>query len=237
MGSTTDGGPVDLDILLALNGFAGRGDVLDALLVQLSASPVFKGIPLMMLVWGLWMVPHAHVARRRAGLAATLVTAVLALAAGRVLSMSLPYRARPIHDPDLPLRLADTIDHGTLNGWSSMPSDHAVLFVALATGILLVDRRWGLVALAHAGVVIALPRVILGFHWPSDILVGGLIGAGLALAAVPLLRRLLLDSGLLDWLEARPGLSYPLMFLVTHQLGTMFTSTRTLLAVLRDVMS
>lgn len=90
MGSTTDGGPVDLDILLALNGFAGRGDVLDALLVQLSASPVFKGIPLMMLVWGLWMVPHAHVARRRAGLAATLVTAVLALAAGRVLSMSLP---------------------------------------------------------------------------------------------------------------------------------------------------
>ena len=200
MGSTTDGGPVDLDILLALNGFAGRGDVLDALLVQLSASPVFKGIPLMMLVWGLWMVPHAHVARRRAG-------------------------------------LADTIDHGTLNGWSSMPSDHAVLFVALATGILLVDRRWGLVALAHAGVVIALPRVILGFHWPSDILVGGLIGAGLALAAVPVLRRLLLDTGLLDWLEARPGLSYPLMFLVTHQLGTMFTSTRTLLAVLRDVMS
>ena len=74
---------MDLDILLALNGFAGRGDVLDALLVQLSASPVFKGIPLMMLVWGLWMVPHAHVARRRAGLAATLVTAVLALAAQR----------------------------------------------------------------------------------------------------------------------------------------------------------
>lgn len=225
---------MDLDLLLFVNRIAGHSDALDTLIVQLSASPMFKGIPLMMLVWGLWMVPHAQVARRRAGLAATLVTAVLALATGRLLSMSLPYRARPIHDPDLSLRMANSIDHNTLNGWSSMPSDHAVLFLALATGIALVDRRWGIVALAHAAIIIALPRVILGFHWPSDILVGGLIGVGLALIAVPLLRRMLIDTGLFAWLEARPGLSYPLMFLVAHQLGTMFTSTRTLLAVLRD---
>ncbi|MGR3463755.1 phosphatase PAP2 family protein [Limimaricola sp.] len=226
---------MDLDILLALNRLAGQDSVLDALVVQVSTSPVFKGLPLMMLVWGLWMLPQAQLARRRAGLAATLAVAVLALVAGRLMSLGLPYRARPIHDPELPLRMADTIGPETLGGWSSMPSDHAVLFFALATGIALVDRRWGAVALAHALFVIAAPRVILGFHWPSDILVGGLIGAALALVAVPLLRRVLLGTGLLDWLEARPGFSYPLMFLVTHQLGTMFTSTRNLLAVLRDV--
>lgn len=228
---------MDLDILLVVNRIAGRDALLDTLILQVASSPLFKGIPVMMLVWGLWMQPHAAQARRRAALAGTLVMAVLALATGRVLSMTLPYRARPIHDADLPLRLADSVGVDTLNDWSAMPSDHAVLFFALATGIALADRRWGLVALAHAVLVIALPRIALGFHWPSDILVGGALGVAMALIAVPFLRRVLLDTGLLAWLESRPGFSYPLMFLVAHQLGTMFASSRTLLGVLRDVLA
>jgi membrane-associated phospholipid phosphatase len=36
------------------------------------------------------------------------------------------------------------------------------------------------VALAHAALVVCLPRVYLGFHFPSDVLAGAAIGVAVA---------------------------------------------------------
>ncbi len=58
----------------------------------------------------------------------------------------------------------------------SFPSGHAVFFGALAGGLLVLNRRAGLLALL-AALIIGLARVIAGVHWPSDIVSGLIFGA------------------------------------------------------------
>jgi hypothetical protein len=52
-------------------------------------------------------------------------------------------------------------------GDSSFFSDHTTIAAATATGCLLLSRRWGLAA-AGATLLVALGRVAIGAHYPSD---------------------------------------------------------------------
>lgn len=78
----------------------------------------------------------------------------------------------------------------------SFPSDHALVVGAVAAGLLLVDRRLGILA-AVLAVAMAVTRVYVGVHYPGDVLAGLAIGAGVAVLGarpaswllVPVLRR------------------------------------------------
>ncbi|HWU22570.1 MAG TPA: phosphatase PAP2 family protein [Nocardioides sp.] len=72
----------------------------------------------------------------------------------------------------------------------SFPSDHSVMAGAAAVGVLLANRRLGLVTAALA-VLMAVTRVYVGAHWPLDVVAGLAIGAGFALAAYAIVRPLL----------------------------------------------
>ncbi|HJQ04587.1 MAG TPA: phosphatase PAP2 family protein [Nocardioides sp.] len=72
----------------------------------------------------------------------------------------------------------------------SFPSDHSVMAGAAAVGVLLANRRLGLVTAALA-VLMAATRVYVGAHWPFDVVAGLVIGAGFALAAYAVVRPLL----------------------------------------------
>jgi len=61
----------------------------------------------------------------------------------------------------------------------SFPSDHAVIAWALAVSVFLWNRRWG-GALIVAAALIALGRVLVGVHYPSDVAAGAAIGAAVA---------------------------------------------------------
>jgi undecaprenyl-diphosphatase len=61
------------------------------------------------------------------------------------------------------------------------PSDHATAAFAIAVAILLRRRGWGIAALV-AATVLAIGRVALGVHYPSDVLAGAALGAAAALA-------------------------------------------------------
>lgn len=70
----------------------------------------------------------------------------------------------------------------TPGGNLAMPSAHSLVFTALATFIFFKNRRLGLV-LYLAVFLISIARVSAGVHWPSDVLVGALIGLGIGYAA------------------------------------------------------
>lgn len=92
----------------------------------------------------------------------------------------------------------------------SFPSDHAVMAGAVTMGVLLTNRRLGVVA-AIAASVMASARVYVGAHFPLDVVVGLLFGAAVAL---------------LGWLAARP-------LLVTAVTGLTRTALRPLLTTAR----
>lgn len=67
----------------------------------------------------------------------------------------------------------------------SMPSDHATAALAIAVAVLLIDTAVGLVFLALA-VLIAIGRVMIGEHYPGDVLVSTVIALVAAFVVVRL---------------------------------------------------
>ena len=106
---------------------------------------------------------------------AAAASAAAALAIGAALS-HLVDRARPfVADPG---GVHQFTRHAADAGF---PSDHATASFAIATAIVLRNRRWGIVALVLA-TLLALTRVAIGVHYPSDVLAGAALGSATALA-------------------------------------------------------
>lgn len=79
---------------------------------------------------------------------------------------------------------------------SSFPSNHSMVSFAAATALCcLPEKSRGMTLTKIAGVVIAcliaFSRIYLYVHFPSDIIVGAVIGIGIGLASVALAKRLL----------------------------------------------
>ncbi len=73
-------------------------------------------------------------------------------------------------------------------GWS-FPSKHSSLSFSLATSALLGRRVLGWVALVFAALV-AYSRVYLGVHYLSDVIIGALLGSGIAYCVHYVMQRL-----------------------------------------------
>ncbi len=93
-------------------------------------------------------------------------------------------RVRPNHA--LPPEAVNVLEQAANVG--SMPSLHAANAFAVATAVTLLDRRLAPVVYPLAALV-ALSRVVLGVHWPTDVLAGAAYGSLMAGAATWLVRR------------------------------------------------
>lgn len=112
--------------------------------------------------------PGTGVRYRRAGLA-SLSAAALGLLAAQVIS-HLWARERPFaaHPGQTVLLVDPSTD-------PSFPSDHATAAFAIAFAVLLVCRRPGSMLLV-AAIAVACSRVLVGAHYPGDVLAGAGIG-------------------------------------------------------------
>ena len=220
---------IDLPILQFTTSFVGRFPLFDHVLHAISRVDSFKGVPILALFWYAWFVvppdatAEAAQARRR-HLVAVLAGSVATVILSRILQLLLHVHQRPIL-AGLGLNFPDFISPAEVNPWNSFPSDHSMLFFALATGLWRLDRRLGLITYLWAAIVIDFPRLYLGLHYPSDILVGSLLGVLCMLGFL----RLGLDSvwaWILAWGEQHRAWFYTLAFLVTEQVAHLFYDIR-----------
>ncbi|MBB5499240.1 undecaprenyl-diphosphatase [Paraburkholderia sp. MM5384-R2] len=130
----------------------------------------FKGLVLIAVLWWIWFQQDGRPEWRREIVLATLLSGVVVLFVGRLLAHWLPFRVRPIYSAELHLQFASgAAQTAQLSDWSSFPSDHAMLWMAIATGIFLVWRGIGVLALLYTALFICVPRAYLGFHYPTDL--------------------------------------------------------------------
>ena len=90
------------------------------------------------------------------------------------------------------------------------------------------NRPVGIFALVHTTIVIALPRVYLGLHYPTDLIAGAAIGAAVAWLFVRRLSETELARRITEWSYSAPAYFYPAIFLATYQIADMFTNAREL---------
>ncbi|MFC4165711.1 phosphatase PAP2 family protein [Teichococcus aestuarii] len=220
---------LDLWVLHFFNGFAGESFAADRIIFTLTNNHLFKTAPFVAAYWWMWFTDLGP--RRRDGryLAfAGLGGAILAALLSRLVQNVMWERPRPIHNLDLGINALLGLEEGYLANYSSFPSDNAAMTFAMALGIFMASRRLGALAFLWALVVACIPRVYAGFHYPSDILGGAVLGLAVAALVIRsgLTRRLF--EGALRFQRLSPGLFYAAGFVATYQVVTFFDATREL---------
>ncbi len=85
-------------------------------------------------------------------------------------------RARPCHADERMLRSVPPLDR------FSFPSGHTLHAVAFTLLIVQHHPAWSWVLIPFT-VLVAMSRLVLGLHYPSDVLIGAAIGAGVTIAS------------------------------------------------------
>jgi undecaprenyl-diphosphatase len=172
---------MDYRLAHALDSFSAHHDSFeDPLRAYVAASQFIFAAAILVLL--LLVLGRRREIARRAGVAATgsvaaalLVTHVLAGAVDR----PRPFVA---HAATIHPFLAHAAD-------PSFPSEHAAAAFAIATAVTCRARDWGTFLLVLAA-VLAIGRVFLGLHYPSDVLAGAAVGIGFGLLSwAPAIRR------------------------------------------------
>ena len=158
----------DSSIVSFLNDLAGHWKTFDELMVFISDSPLVKGGLIMACLWWVWFRRESDGPNRRDYVVATVLAGIVAVLVARGLAHVLPFRDRPMVDAAQHFVRPHKFTGRELNTWSSFPSDHAVLFFSLATGLYLAHRRLGIAAFVWVTVIVCFPRLYLGIHWPTD---------------------------------------------------------------------
>ncbi|OEU86612.1 hypothetical protein DB35_23245 [Streptomyces abyssalis] len=172
----------DVDLLYEINGLAESAPTwADRTMQYVGEYGIVAGLVLLgLLAW--WRVVRRKETREEAVTASAGLMWAPAAAAIAVL-VNIPIRAiveRP--RPFTEHKGLEVLIQG--KGDYSFVSDHATLAMALAVGIFMVHRRYGLLGIVLA-VLAGVSRVYMGVHYPTDVIGGLALGAAVALLLAP----------------------------------------------------
>ena len=217
---------IDLKIYHFLNHFAGN-QIFAHLVVHEERNNLLKGGIFFAVYWYLWFRNSPDRDRRRRAIVAIVIGAVLAIIMVRTVSFIAPFRTRPMYDPTNGHPLNSIAATANIEDWSAFPSDTAAYFFALAFGLAYLLRRLAIPIMLYTAVWICLPRMCLGIHYASDIVVGGAIGISTVWLS---LRSDFLQSIVahraLDAMETTPEWFYAIVFLLSFEMATIFDGLR-----------
>ena len=224
----------DASIIHFLNGFSQKSMFFDRLMNFVVDNYFIKGGIVMSMLWFLWFHKSPKIKNNKEGVLITLLSTFIAIIIGRLLEMTLPFRVRPAYNQDINFIKPYRFGNYGLDNWSSFPSDHAVMFFALATGIFLISKKAGILTYLYVFFIICFPRMYLGLHYPTDILVGAVIGIFISFIVskskifAPLIKQITQFS------SNHPGYFYALFFLLSFQISDLFEEIRTIGAYLYE---
>jgi undecaprenyl-diphosphatase len=137
-------------------------------------------------------------------------------------------RQRPmaIAPMEIPIEPAvwDTIK-ASISTQGSFPSDHAVMWFVMATSILWLSRPAGIIAIVLA-IIASVFRIGTGFHWPSDIAGGAVLGVSITIVAFWAFRKIKPLKSLMHYIvglfDRNPVFMHTLGFLILLDFSRKF---------------
>lgn len=223
---------VNLAVMHWLSQFTSMSAPFNQIVHYISGSNLFKGIPIIGMLWYFWFRDTDPRSDTRRIIVGTLIGCVLAVLIARIVNNLGPYQPRPFANAALAYHEFIGLpvpESQALYIWSSFPSDHAALFFSLATGIFLISRRTGYLLYLYVLLFIALPRVYLGLHYPTDIAAGIILGIACVVLSTRSGVSKLYDQRSATLLERYPAAYQTALFIASTEIGMMFGDVRLLL--------
>jgi undecaprenyl-diphosphatase len=220
----------DQSVISFFNQFSRKSEIVDRLIIFLSNNDLFKGGLIMIIFWWIWFLPSEEITLKRRRLLSTVCGCLVALLVVRILVMTTHLRERPLFNGAVHLMTPLGFDRGSVpNKENSFPSDHATMFFAFATGLFYISKKTGFLTLLYVLLLVALPRVYIALHYPTDILAGAFIGVLVVIIANTQYLTTNVSGKLLKYADSHPQPFYAILFLLSFQMATLFDSIRNIL--------
>jgi undecaprenyl-diphosphatase len=187
----------DVDLLYDINGLAKDAPHwFDRVMEYVGEYGIL--LAMVLLILGCWWAGRRRGGEDAASSVAALVWAPLAAALAVLVNVPIRgfvERPRPFRTHEgIEVLVSGKTDY-------SFVSDHATITMAMAVGLFVANRKFGLVGLALA-LLEGFCRVYMGVHYPTDVIGGFALGTAVALLLSPLAMALL--TPLLKAVERSP---------------------------------
>jgi undecaprenyl-diphosphatase len=220
----------DFTIIKFVNQFSQHSFIFDKIVKVISENDLFKGGVLITIIWWGWFKIDKRQSENRLHIISALISCCFAIALARALQIMLPFRNRPLSEEALHFLPPYEMSSYELTSWSSFPSDHAVLFFSLAMSTFFVSKSACKYAFSYTLLFIALPRIYLGLHYPSDVVAGAIVGIILALLGNIYLPKSKYIQLINNLSHSKPHYFYVFFFLLNYQIVELFNSSRNLVS-------
>jgi undecaprenyl-diphosphatase len=218
---------IDRALTLWANQFAGRSIVLDKFVFDTLDTSLLNSGVVLAASWWLWFeAAESGVYAQRRNVVVALLAVIVVATAAWLLKVLLPFRHPPVGNPGFALRLPFGVDPTSLNDFSSFPSGHAMLFFSLSVPLWMRSRWLGAAATIWILLAICLPLLYLGYHWPSDIVAGAVVGVALMLLLCRLINATRLPDRVVCFSATHPSAFYAIAWLIALEIAVRFDAVQ-----------